>query len=69
MSVCPMKFYFMMEILISIFTYLGYVKMRKKLIGRKTPLLVPGGGHANANIDVLDQLIAETKTDLKRSLS
>ena len=63
MSVCPMKFYFMMEILIK------YVKMRKKLIGQKTRLLISGGGHANANIYVLDRLIAETKTVLKRSLS
>ncbi len=32
---------------------------------RKTPLLVPGvDSFSNANIYLLDQLIAETKTDL-----
>jgi len=37
-----------------------------KLVYRKTPLLVPGvDPFSNANIYVLDQLIAETKTDLE----
>jgi hypothetical protein len=37
---------------------------------RKTPLLVPGEGQfSNANFYVLDQLIEETKTDLKSSIS
>jgi len=35
-------------------------------IYRKTPILVPGvDPFSNANIHVLDQLILETKTDLK----
>jgi len=38
----------------------------KKAKYRKTPLLVPGvDPFLNANIYVLDQLIAETKTDLE----
>jgi len=37
---------------------------------RKTPLLVPGVGQfSNANFYVLDQLIGETNTDLKSSIS
>jgi hypothetical protein len=37
---------------------------------RKTRLLVPGEGQfSNANFYVLDQLIEETKTDLKSSIS
>ncbi len=39
------------------------------LIYRKTPLIVPGvGPFSNANINALDQHIAETKADLESTI-